>query len=306
MAEPANADNSLNKEKSKGFAGFVGRLLGRGNGQSLRQSLEEVIEDHNGSGGLPPEEQMLLTNVLSFGELRVDDIMIPRADIVAVDEEAGFEEVLEVMNVTAHSRMPIYRGTLDEPIGLLHIKDLLLSLGSGKQEFKNDHPLSDIRREILFVPPSMPIADLLIRMQTSRIHMALVVDEYGGTDGLVTLEDLVEQIVGEIEDEHDSGEEILIKETDDGLYDCSARALISDFESLLGIDLLPDEDDDDIDTMGGFIFSLVKRVPRRGEILRHQSGLEFEILDADPRRVKRLRVHCPKDWVFPPPPVSEK
>jgi len=298
MVDSSGHQTPSNRAKAKGFAGFFNRLFGHNNGQTLRQSLEEVIEDHNGSG-LQPEEQMLLTNVLSFGELRVDDIMIPRADIVAVDEDAGLDEVLKIMNVTAHSRMPIYRGTLDEPVGLLHIKDLLLALGSKIDKKNNSFPLSEIRREILFVPPSMPIADLLIRMQTSRIHMALVIDEYGGTDGLVTLEDLVEQIVGEIEDEHDLDEETLILETDKGLYDCSARALVVDFEELLGVDLLPDKEDDEIDTMGGFIFSLVKRVPRRGEILRHESGLEFEILDADPRRVKRLRIHCPEGWKFP-------
>jgi len=301
MADRIATDTTKNGEKSTGLKGLVTRLFGSANPQTLRESLEEVIEDHTGAD-LPPEERMLLTNVLSFGELRVDDIMIPRADIIAVDVAADLDEVFGIMSITAHSRMPIYRGTLDEPIGLLHIKDLLMALGPGDVKKNGKLPLSKIQREILFVPPSMPIADLLFRMQASRIHMALVIDEYGGTDGLITLEDLVEQIVGEIEDEHDSDDETLISEIEKGQYDCSARALVSDFEDLLGVDLLPDKDDDDIDTLGGFIFSLVKRVPRRGEILRHESGLEFEILDADPRRVKRIRVHCPDDWATPGPP----
>ncbi len=189
--------------------------------------------------------------------------------------------------------MPIYRETLDDPTGMVHIKDVIQFLippddGNARKE---PFSLKAIRRDLLFVPPSMPALDLLVKMQTTRVHLALVIDEYGGTDGLVSIEDLVEEIVGEIEDEHDTDEGPALARRDDGTIDADARAPIEELEEMLGVKLVDEESDDDVDTLGGLVFSLVGRVPLRGELIKHPSGLEFEVRDADARRLKKLRIH---------------
>lgn len=273
--------------RSSGVAGFLARLIGRGGEAGLRESLEDALGE-GGDHSLKPEERTMLLNVLALRTMRVDDVMVPRADIVAVEEDASLDDVLALFEEEAHSRVPIYRRTLDHPVGIVHIKDLIPYVRGGGLSSGKTFALNRLRREVLFVPPSMPVVDLLLKMQTTRIHLAIVVDEYGGTDGLVTIEDLVEQIVGEIEDEHDEDEEPMVISRPDGTFEADARTPIEEFEPLVGIDLVPHEKEEDVDTLGGLVFSLAGRVPQRGEVISHEGGLEFEVVDADPRRIKRL------------------
>ncbi|MBH63614.1 MAG: magnesium/cobalt efflux protein [Alphaproteobacteria bacterium] len=263
-----------------------GSSRARNGDELLRESLSELIEEsEDEQGTFNREERLMLMNILKLHGLRVDDVMVPRPDIVAIESDAPLDKVVEAMHEAFHSRLPIYQDTLDHVLGFVHIKDLL-AYWRGREEFR----LSDVAHDVLFVPPTMSVLDLLLRMREGRIHMALVVDEFGGTDGLVTIEDLVEEIVGEIEDEHDQVEAPTIEERSDGTLVADGRADIDEFEARVGVDLLPEERDEDVDTLGGFVFSLVGRVPQRGQLITHPSGLEFEVLDADPRRVKRLRV----------------
>ena len=261
--------------------------------ESLRESLEGVIGQRAEAGNiLADEERHMLVNILSFGERRVDDVMVPRADIIAVEEQASLEDVLRVCYESAHSRLPIYRETLDNALGMVHIKDLLRWLAPGPPGTASaPFSLRSLRRNILFVPSSMRARDLLLKMQTTRIHLALVVDEYGGIEGLVSIEDLVEEIVGDIEDEHDTVEGPLLIRRVNGVVEADARAPIEDLEEMFGVTLISQEDREDMDTLGGLVFSLVGRVPLRGELIVHPEGLEFEVRDADPRRIKRLRIH---------------
>jgi len=266
----------------------------RGSGeQSIRESLEEVIEESERRAQvLTPQERLMLANLLKFGELRVDDVMVPRADIVAVEEKTPLPQLIADFRAAQHSRLPVYRDTLDDPLGLVHIKDIFALLepqtdGSLKCP---DVPIAKVKRELLFVPPSMPAHELLLKMQTTHIHLALVIDEYGGTDGLVSIEDLIEEIVGDIDDEHDVEEAPQLKAREDGGYDADARLDLEDLKEQTGIDLMPEDPDEGIDTLGGLAASLVGRVPQRGEIIHHPSGFDFEVVEADPRRVKKLRL----------------
>lgn len=237
----------------------------------------------------PSTEKMLPANSLKIlSDLRVDDVAVPRADIVAIPVNLKLEELLKVFKDSGHSRLPVYKGALDNPQGFLHLKDLALKYGfNGKV---SRFSILRMLRPLLYVPPSMTIDVLLQKMQSDRIHMALVIDEYGGVDGLVTIEDLIEQIVGEIEDEHDSEEEELWVEEKPGVYLCQARAPLDEFEKILNADLASTADDEDIDTLGGLVTMMIGRVPVRGELIKHPDGFEFEIVDADPRRIKKLRV----------------
>lgn len=263
-----------------------GASRGRNGDGTLRENLSELIEESEDErGSFNREERSMLTNILKLHRLRVDGVMVPRPDIVAIGADAPLDKVVETMREAFHSRLPVYRDTLDHVLGFVHIKDIL-AYWRGRADFD----LVGIAHEVMFVPPTMSVLDLLLRMRERRIHMALVVDEFGGTDGLVTIEDLVEEIVGEIEDEHDRTEEPAIEERPDGTLVADARADIDEFEARVGVDLLPEERDEDVETLGGFVFSLFGRVPQRGELIVHPSGLEFEVLDADPRRVKRLRI----------------
>ncbi len=266
----------------------------RGPVPSLRESLEDVIEEHrDDTTALTPEEQVMLMNIVTLRESSIADVMVPRADIIAVSIGASFGEMVQTFKEAAHSRLPVYRDTLDDIIGMVHIKDVLAVLADAEKA-ATPPAILDIKRPVLFVPPSMPVVDLLLKMRLSRIHMAIVVDEYGGADGLASIEDLIEEIVGEIEDEHDPQETTQIIVGANGVLDVDARTPIEDLEARLSIDLLPEERDEDIDTVGGLVFSLAGRVPARGEVIRHPEGPEFEILDADSRRLKRLRVSVPK------------
>ncbi|HTW36717.1 MAG TPA: hemolysin family protein [Rhizomicrobium sp.] len=271
----------------------LAQALRGGSGQSIRESLEEVIEEsERQTAALTPQERMMLANLLKFGELRVDDVMVPRADIVAVEEKTPLPQLIADFRAAQHSRLPVYRETLDDPLGLVHIKDIFALLepqpdGSLKCP---DVPIAKVKRDLLFVPPSMPAHELLLKMQTTHIHLALVIDEYGGTDGLVSIEDLIEEIVGDIDDEHDVEEAPQLKLRDDGGYDADARLDLEDFKEQTGIDLAPEDGDEEIDTLGGLAASLVGRVPQRGEVIHHPSGFDFEIVEADPRRAKKLRL----------------
>lgn len=232
----------------------------------------------------------MIGRVVAFDEKKVVDVMAPRADISAVDIETPLDELLKVFADAGHSRMPIYRGDLDDPVGMVHIKDVVGLIANGQRKPKDLGPiLKDIRREIIYVPPSMSVTDLLLRMQASRIHMALVIDEYGGTDGLVTIEDLVEEIVGDINDEHDEEVTPAIASRQNGGWDVDARVELDDFVEETGVRLTSDEDEE-IDTVGGLVVSLAGRVPLRGEVLQGPEGFDFEVMEADARKVRKLRV----------------
>jgi len=259
---------------------------------TIRESLEEVIEEsERETQNLSSQERLMLANLLTFGELSVSDVMVPRADIVAVEEQTLFPELIALFREAQHSRLPIYRETLDDPLGMLHIKDAFALLETGPDGHLRwpPTPIAKLKREVLFVPGAMPALDLLLMMQTTRIHLALVVDEYGGTDGLVSIEDLVEEIVGDIADEHDVEEEPEIVARSDGKYDVDARASLENFKDRTGIDLTLMETEEEVDTLGGVVAAALGRVPVRGEIVSH-AGVEFEVLEADPRRAKRLRI----------------
>jgi magnesium and cobalt transporter len=263
---------------------------------AMRESLEEVIEESERQGSeLSAQERTMLANLLKFGELKVSDVMVPRADIVAVEETTKLPELVARFREAQHSRLPVYRESLDDPVGLVHIKDALAQLefdAGGIVRFP-DVEAAKFVRQLLFVPPSMPARDLLVKMQSNHMHMALVIDEYGGTDGLVSIEDLIEEIVGDIDDEHDVDETPDLRSLPGGGYDADARLDLEDLRTKTGVDLVPTEGEEEVDTLGGLVASLAGRLPIRGEIISHPSGYEFEVLEADPRRIKRLRLRPP-------------
>ena len=280
------------------------QTFGLGEEPDLRELIESALA-RSKSDTLSPQERTMLRRILRFGALTVEDVMVPRADIVAVEDSVSIEELMRVFREAEHSRLPVYRETLDDPRGMIHIRDLMSwiteqangddELGLGKVDLKRSIGGIRIARELIYVPASMSVLDLLLKMQSSQLHLALVVDEYGGTDGLVSIEDLVEEIVGEIADEHDVEDEPLIHDDPRLGLVCDARTPVEDLEEHLKIDLVSDEMEEDIDTLGGVVFSITGRIPARGELVAHPSGIEFEVLDADPRRIKKLRVHVPKD-----------
>ena len=243
-------------------------------------------------GSEPPSQKEMRLRIADFERARVEDVMIPRAEIIAVELSSSLEELIQLYANEAHSRLPVYRETLDDPVGVVHIRDLIgeIARAKGEAPADDDMPIERIRRDILFVPPSMPLPDLLVKMQASRIHLALVVDEYGGTDGLVSLEDLVEEIVGDIEDEHDE-EVALIVRRGRLAWEVDARMETDDFAEETGLEL--ELEDHDVDTLGGVAFALAGRVPLRGEVLPHPKGVDLEILESDVRRIHRLVVRQP-------------
>ena len=307
MADSDRFSHDSDKGWASALLKRLAQVVRRGGGHSIRESLEEVIEESDRQNlALTAQERVMLANLLRFGELRIDDVMVPRGDIVAVEEKTSLQQLIADFRQAQHSRLPVYRETLDDPIGLVHIKDILSLLepmpdGSVRCP---DVAITQIKRELLFVPPSMRARELLVKMQTTHIHLALVIDEYGGTDGLVSIEDLIEQIVGDIDDEHDVEEAPQLSPRDGG-YDADARLDLEDFKAQTGIDLVPEDNEEEIDTLGGLVVSLVGRVPQRGEIIPHPSGIEFEIAEADPRRVKRLRLRGLPSPEDAPPGASE-
>jgi CBS domain containing-hemolysin-like protein len=275
------------------------KSLRRGrNGETLRETIEELIEESETEGDSPitEDESVLLRNILKLRNLTAYDVMVPRADIAAVSVDIEVRELVQVMSAKGHSRLPVYRETLDDVVGMVHIKDVLTCLVD-EQPFD----LKSILREVLFVAPSMRALDLLLQMRLSRIHMALVVDEFGGIDGLMTIEDVVEEIVGEIEDEHDVDQGPKMLARPDGSLLADARTTIDEFEERVGPVLSEEEREQDIDTLGGLVFALTGHVPTRGESITHSSGVVFEVVEADPRRVRRLRVRN-----LPPRPPEDE
>jgi len=291
MPEAGAGDGFYGDGSSDGSGDGLGSWLrglfrGLGNGEgSVRDTLEEIIEERD-EAELPIDshERLLITNILHQRDMTAEDVMVPRPDIVALEETACLTDIAQLLARAGHSRMPVFRGSLDMVLGMVHIKDLIPNLHSGQPA-----DLTALARPVLFVSPSMRVLDLLLEMRLKRTHMALVVDEYGGIDGLVTIEDLVEQIVGEIEDEHEVSVDPEVQIQDDGSVIADARLDLEEFEDQFGAFLSPEEREE-TDTLGGLVFRLAGRVPSRGELIVHESGMEFEILDADPRRVKRLRL----------------
>jgi CBS domain containing-hemolysin-like protein len=293
---------------------WFGRLktvLGFKSSASIRDDIEDALELRGPGGEFTAQERAMLRNILSIRSVKLADVMIPRGDIVAVSADISMGDLLRVFRTQGHSRLPAYGETLDDPKGMVHIRDFLDFLssraetGQSKTRRKNlaniDLGLVDLSlplistkllRPVLYAPPSMPAMDLLVRMQATRTHMALVVDEYGGTDGLVSIEDLVEMIVGDIADEHDDAERAMIEKSEDGLsYIADAKAPLEEIESALGVSFALEDAAVDVDTIGGLIVTLAQRVPARGELIKGVMGFEFEVLDADPRRIKRVRIH---------------
>jgi CBS domain containing-hemolysin-like protein len=249
----------------------------------------------------------LILKAAGFDKLRVADVMRPRADIVALDVSATLAEAARLFSESQHSRLPIYRENLDDPQGFVHVRDVMAVMAPGEEgqlrAKPGDRILSRVKREILYVPPSMKLSSLLLKMQSTRIHLALVVDEYGGSDGLVSMEDIVEQIVGEIDDEHDV-DSPLIQERPGGAFEADGRADIAKLASRLKLDLALPDHEDEFDTAGGLAVALAGRVPQRGEILHHPAGVDLEVIDADPRRVKRVRLRPAQERAGAPGPVA--
>ena len=259
---------------------------------NLKQSIETVLDsDLKDTEGISKHERLMLLNILKIDDIRSSDIMIPRADIGAVELNDSFEKVLEVFIKEAHSRVPIYEKNLDNIIGMIHIKDLV---NYQNQKRTETNFLQNLKREILEIPPSMPVLDLLLKMQLTRLHMGIVIDEYGCTDGLVTIEDVIEEITGEIEDEHDEKNLPMLIKSSLNTFEASARIEIDELQKVTNVEFLNSYDNDDVDTLGGLIFSITGRVPQRGEIIKHSSGTTFEIKDADPMKIKSVKVTTPK------------
>ena len=258
---------------------------------SIAELVQEAADAVQGPGELPEldrQERVLIANVLRLRGTTADDVMVPRADIIAMPVDVTLDQALEMIRREGHSRMPVYREQLDEIVGMVHIKDVFAYVGRAEA-----FDLEAIVRAPLMVAPQIPVLDLLLQMRQARIHLALVVDEYGGIDGLVTIEDLVETITGDIADEHDEEDAPLITERPDGTLDIDARLPVEAFEARVGTLLTEDERGADIDTVGGLVFTLAGRVPSRGEVVTHSSGTEFRVMDSDPRRIRRLRARLP-------------
>lgn len=256
--------------------------------------IKKDLETENNQGDLEKFANITSGTLVEQGgvaKLRIDDVAIPRAEIISVQFDIALDNLVEVFRESGLTRLPVFDGTLDTPIGMIHLKDLALKHGFSK--FETKLKLRKMVRPVLFAPPSMPVLILLQKMQSERIHMALVVDEYGGVDGLVTLEDLIETMIGEIEDEHDLEEDAMWFNERPGVISAQAKSPLIDFQEFIGLSLIDNDEEDEIDTLGGLVSQLCGHVPVRGELIMHASGVEFEVLDADPRRIKRIRVSLP-------------
>lgn len=290
----------------------VKAALGLAEPVSVREELEAALRSEEIGAEFSVQERTLLINLLHMRATRVSDLMTPRVRIVGVDETATLGEVLAVFREMAHARMPVYGETHDDPRGMIHIRDLVAYLGGEGEPFADiterlslqlkDVPLA---RPVLFAPPSMPVLDLLVRMQAKRVHMALVIDEYGETDGLVTMEDLVEAIVGEIEDEHDTPEPSVIETQPDGSLSAAGHAPLHEVEARLGLPVNRTESTIDVDSIGGFVVAQAGRVPEAGETVEGPDGLTFDIVEADPRRIRRLIIRRPAGLSGPVDPAAD-
>ncbi len=336
----STSQTSTSHEAPEGLFERIKSALGLRSHPSIREDLADALEDSRAGedSSFTPEERAMLKNILSLRGKRVDDVMVPRADIVAVPLDISLGDLLKVFQTAGHSRLPVYNETLDDPRGMVHIRDFVAWLASRaaiaarrSRKTKDGEapkggepapkpptakeaalalgnisltaPLSSVRslmRNVLFVPPSMPPIDLLAKMQTSRTQLALVIDEYGGTDGLVSMEDIVEIVLGDIEDEHDEDDGDMITASGEGIFTADARVDLEDVINTVGIEVHDEDIEADVDTLGGWLVTLAGRVPVRGEIVQGPGTLEFEILDADPRRVKRVRIHTTGDSLARP------
>ncbi len=290
--------SSTSSEGGRIWRGLRSLLFGETE-TSLREEIEHALAEHDGDdntpsdkGDLTPIERQMIRNLLHFSEHTVDDVAVPRADIVAISQDASFAELAALFAEAGHSRIPVYADTLDTITGMIHIRDAFAILASG------DPPpdsLQSLVRQPLYVPQSMGVLDLLAEMRAKRTHLAIVVDEYSGTDGLVTIEDLVEEIVGEIEDEHDEEPEEMLTALDNGCWDADARAELDDVARVIGDERIADVEED-VDTLGGLAFVIAGHVPQPGEVLDHpESGWRLEVVEGDTRRVTRLRLHPPME-----------
>ncbi len=287
--------------------------FGLSNGGTLKEKLEAALKSTDAASGneyFSAEERKLLLNILAFGTLRVDDVMVPRADILSIDENASLDELLKLFAQAGHSRVPVYRGSLDDAYGMIHIKDVIRWMTQSASEHGDAKAVVEpaaldlqsvdlsrtvkslgLEREILFEPQSTPVSTLLRRMQTTRKHLALIYDEFNGIDGLVSIEDLIEPLVGDIEDEHDVVEEPLIVENEHGLF-VDARTSLETLNAYLGCELAPPEEDDESETVGGLVLAILGRLPAPGEHIRHPAGVDFEVMDLDQHRIGKLRIHA--------------
>ncbi|NIJ16893.1 hemolysin family protein [Sphingobium vermicomposti] len=308
MAEGSPKDGNGSKESDSSsqegglWSGLKSLLFGEDGNHSLRRELEEALDEYDEDGedekSSPPAkgdlsaiERQMVRNLLHFSEHTVDDVAVPRADIVAIEEKASFADLAALFAEAGHSRIPVYRDTLDTIVGMIHIRDAFAIL-AGKTPVPDS--ITPLIRQPLYVPESMGALDLLAEMRAKRTHLAIVLDEYSGTEGLLTFEDLVEEIVGDVEDEHDDAPEALLVPLEDGLWDADARAELEDVAKEIDSRLADIEED--VDTLGGLAFVIAGRVPEAGEILEHeQSGWRLEVISSDGRRVTRLRLHPPKE-----------
>jgi CBS domain containing-hemolysin-like protein len=301
MAEGDSSSGSRNGDDNSIVKRLMALLTGRNHEPTLREQLEEKIIEHEeeaaedgaaeeDDGDLSARERVMLRNLLHFSEHRVDDVMVPRSDILGIPDDASFAEAVAAFAEHGHSRMPVYQETLDSITGMIHIKDLFAVLAEGKERPDSLEPFI---RQPRFVPQSMGVMELLEEMRRTRTHLAIVIDEYSGTEGLVTIEDLVEEIVGEIEDEHDDEPEALFSEISPGIWDADARTELDDIAA--AVDAKLSEVDGDVDTLGGLAFVIAGQVPQAGETLLHEeSGWKIEVLEGDERRVTRVRLHMPE------------
>ena len=302
MPDPSSTSagngDSTAKEPSGLWRSMRALLLGRHEEPSLRESLEEAIDDaeHDGEADdMSPVERTMVRNLLHFGERRVGEVAVPRADIVAVEAGAAFPALVALLREAGHSRLPVFRDSLDEVIGMVHVKDVYARIAATfAGEGPADVAISELLRPVLWVPQSMGVLELLARMRAERTHMALVIDEYGGTDGLLTIEDLMEEIVGDIEDEHDDEAGPDLVPAGDGLWDADARVDLGVLETKLGVPFGDGEAGEDVDTLGGLVTALAGRVPETGACVDHPNGWRFEVVDADTRRVARVRLRAPE------------
>lgn len=276
---------------SRLWRGMRHLIFGEDAEPTLREEIEDAIDEAEESrpiaGDLSPTERQMLRNMLHFGEQTAGDICVTRGDIIAVPSSIGFDELVRAVADAGHSRLPVYGESLDDVIGMIHIKDVFIA----SVDATRDRSVGALMREPLFVPESMGVIELLARMRQQRTHLAIVVDEFGGTEGLVTIEDVVEEIVGDIEDEHDEAEAGMLTMIDDGLWEADARLELDELAE--AVDPRLSSEEDEVDTVGGLVFLLAGHIPARGECVRHPSGWTFEALDSDPRRIIRVRLHAP-------------
>lgn len=276
-------------QKKDSLIGKVFRFFFKSQDQNnLRESIQDVIEESSRNGdassNLTSKEKTILENILSINKLKASDVMVPRAEIVCASHDSSYQELIKIIEKESHSRIPIYRKDLDDVLGMVHIKDLIkLNFKQTDKEFD----LKKILKNVLFVPPSMPVLNILLKMQSTKLHMALVIDEHGGTDGLVTIEDLVEEIVGEIQDEHDQDDLVEFKKVNENTFIANAKMELEDFEKKINFNF----NADNVDTLGGYVFSIINRVPQKGEIIKTNTIYSFEVLDADPRKIKVLKIY---------------